>query len=345
MRARRVHLSKRHPFDGEGLFRPVSVGTIETSAGAFRAPRPSRENWIDPSMPKRTSHRGFTLVEMLAVVGVIAVLLAILLPAINIARRNAVWGTSQANLRQIGQLVALYAGDNRESIPATAFDYSASAAPGKPRSASPPGVNPPLGPLNVGSWADLLWTSGKFGPVVNVAGSASGWDYRFDSPDAALYASGWDGVNPFRSAEVIREVPPGGTGATPFGTGATSEELGDPGYFGGNPFFDARPPTGARPYSGNWWTTGQIRRPDASMYCCDSNLGEILEVNDGTLDPTNPNLNLVGAEFRYTGKQILMLFLDGGVGTFSEWGNLDELEKEQGVRVLGLDQRSYFPNP
>jgi hypothetical protein len=40
-----------------------------------------------------------------------------------------------------------------------------------------------------------------------------------------------------------------------------------------------------------------------------------------------------------------MLFLDGGVGTLSEWGSLEELEKEQDVRVLGLDQRSYFPNP
>jgi len=281
---------------------------------------------------------------MLAVVGVIAVLLAILLPALNIARRNAIWASSQANLRQVGQLIALYATDNREWIPATAFDYRGSAAPGKPRSASPPGVNAPIGDLNYGSWTDLLWTSGKFGPLVNVSEAASSWDYRFDSPDAALYASGWDGVNPFRSKEVIQSSA-GGTGATPFGTGATVEELGDPGYFGGNPFFDARPPTATRPYSGNWWTTGQIRRPEASMYCCDSNIGEILEVNDGTLNPSNPNLNLVGTEFRYSGRQILMLFLDGNVGTYSPWQDLRELEREQGVRVLGLDRRSYFAAP
>jgi len=294
-------------------------------------------------MPKRTSHRGFTLVEMLAVVGVIAVLQAILLPAINIARRNAVWGTSQANLRQIGQLIALYAGDNRESIPATAFDYSASAAPGKPRSASPPGVNPPLGPLNVGSWADLLWTSGKFGPVVNVAGSASGWDYRFDSPDAALYASGWDGVNPFRSAEVIREVPPGGTGATPFGTGATSEELGDPGYFGGNPFFDARPADPTRPWAGRYWTMGEIKSPATSMYLMDSNIGELLTVNDPTLNVDNPNLQLTGVDWRYPGGVTNCLFLDGRVDSFSEWDTLKELEKDFKVRVFSLDQRSFFP--
>lgn len=295
-------------------------------------------------MHQRTNHRGFTIVEMLAVIGVIAVLLAILLPAIGAARRSALWGTSQSNLRQVGQLLTLYIQENRDTIAPTAFDYTASAAPGKVRSASPPGVAPPIGAAGVGSWTDILWTAGKLGPTLNLSATASTWDYRFDSPDAALYASGWSGSDPFRSAETLQK-PAGGDGATPFGSGATADELGSPGYFGGNPFFDARPPTSARPYSGNWWTTGQIRRPDASMYCCDSNLGEILEVNDGTLNPLNPNLDLVGAEFRYTGKQILMLFLDGGVGTLSEWGSLEELEKEQDVRVLGLDQRSYFPNP
>jgi prepilin-type N-terminal cleavage/methylation domain-containing protein len=53
-------------------------------------------------MHQRTNHRGFTIVEMLAVIGVIAVLLAILLPAIGAARRSALWGTSQSNLRQVG---------------------------------------------------------------------------------------------------------------------------------------------------------------------------------------------------------------------------------------------------
>ena len=49
-----------------------------------------------------TIRRGITIVEMLVVISVIAVLLGILLPALNVARRNALWATSQANLREIG---------------------------------------------------------------------------------------------------------------------------------------------------------------------------------------------------------------------------------------------------
>jgi hypothetical protein len=39
-----------------------------------------------------------------------------------------------------------------------------------------------------------------------------------------------------------------------------------------------------------------------------------------------------------------MLFLDGHVDTVGQWDGLRELEKELGVRVLGLDKRSFFTN-
>lgn len=297
-------------------------------------------------MKNPTRTRGLTIVEMLAVIGVIAVLLAILLPAISLARRNALWGTSQANLRQVGQLVVLYAGENRETVVPTAFDYSASIAPGKVRTASPVGAQPPVGPISVGSWADILWTTGKFGPIApgTIDGNPINWDYRYDSPDRVLYQSGWEQKNVFRSAEVLLE-PTGADGseATPFGPGAGPTEKGDPGYFGGNPFFDARPPTPTRPYSGNYYAMGQIKRPEASMYLADCAIGELLGINDANLDPNNPNLDLVGVEWRYSGENCLMLFLDGHVGTYSRWENLEELEKDLGVRVLQLDRRNFYP--
>ena len=140
-------------------------------------------------MHQRPKHRGFTIVEMLAVIGVIVVLLAILVPTISSARRSALWGTSQSNLKQVGQLLMLYVQENRDAIAPTAFDYSTSLAPGKVRSASPASTTPPIGPLSVGTWTDILWTTGKLGPTLNVADTAANWDYRFDSPDAALYAS------------------------------------------------------------------------------------------------------------------------------------------------------------
>ena len=300
-------------------------------------------------MHQRSTPRGFTIVEMLAVVGIIALLLAILLPALSSAQKNARWAKSQTNLRSVGQLLELYIQDNRDIIAPTAFDYAPNNSTteidraGKVRSPSPVGATPPIGELYAGTWSDILWSTAKpaFGPVLNISESASPWDYRFDSPDAALYSSGWLGPNPFRSEEELQK-PAGGDGATPFGTGALTSERGDPGYFGGNPFFDGRAATVARPNSGKFWARGQIKRPSASMYLTDSNLGELLEVNNTNWDPTNPNLDLVGVEWRYTGKNCIMLMLDGHVETRGQWDNLKDLELELGVRVLGLDQNVFF---
>ena len=61
--------------------------------------------------------KGFTLLESLVVVGIIAVLAAILLPALSAARRNARRHLCFNNLRQIGLAFQMYADDWYHSYP------------------------------------------------------------------------------------------------------------------------------------------------------------------------------------------------------------------------------------
>jgi prepilin-type N-terminal cleavage/methylation domain-containing protein/prepilin-type processing-associated H-X9-DG protein len=70
----------------------------------------------------RPKEHGFSLVELLVVIGVIGLLLALLLPTLVAARRDANQIACEANLRSIGQGLAIYENENNGCIPA-AYSY------------------------------------------------------------------------------------------------------------------------------------------------------------------------------------------------------------------------------
>lgn len=63
------------------------------------------------------ARRGFTVVELVVVIGVIAVLLAIILPTTAAVRASARASHCQSNLRQLGLAAAAYAAQNKERYP------------------------------------------------------------------------------------------------------------------------------------------------------------------------------------------------------------------------------------
>ncbi|MDB5354773.1 MAG: putative major pilin subunit [Phycisphaerales bacterium] len=93
------------------------------------------------------SRGAFTLVELLVVIGIITVLIAILLPALQGARKQAQRIKCQSNFRNILMGIQMYLGENKAYLPAPNWDGMAGGAVYKfgwlyetPPKSNPPGV-------------------------------------------------------------------------------------------------------------------------------------------------------------------------------------------------------------
>ncbi len=134
---------------------------------------------MNPNMTPHTARQsdpkvGFTLIELLVVIAIIAILAAMLLPALAAAKDNAMKTTCCNNLKSMGQANRIYCDDNRDYMAFPNWDGGTANQPGGgwlyALSPQTGGIPDPFlavygGSANAPSGSDSAWKSGLWFPT------------------------------------------------------------------------------------------------------------------------------------------------------------------------------------
>ncbi|HZZ44227.1 MAG TPA: type II secretion system protein [Tepidisphaeraceae bacterium] len=194
-------------------------------------------------MSKR--RRGFTLVELLVVIGIIALLISILLPALSSARKAAATVKCASSLREIGNAMQMYSLDNK--------GY---AAPGKLIGVYNGVTNP--------FWFNFL---AKYVTKTKLGNAATNGQDVADAQHTVLWGCpAWDGYTAYSTyAGAANQTQPGyGLNGCPEytstypGTGITLGD--DAATSSGSPEYVNKASNGITPGTGTDWSNPSVKK-------------------------------------------------------------------------------------
>ena len=314
-------------------------------------------------MKKQPFQRAFTIVEILVVVSIIAVLVSFLMVALSGSQDAAKTAKVNVKLKEIGQWMSLWSGENNDRVLPSQFDYIDEAAAGTPitirRDANAPDDNANDAMTRgqyQGTWADILWTDNNMHQTFGLRDTYDENDsmatlrWESDSPDNDIYDVHKSFSHPFRSTF----------------NNTTGPDADYPGYFAANDFFDARSDNDADGDTSStldkYYTYSMLHSPGRSVYLVDSKTGTTISdepepwvATAGTVDGPIHQDSLNEAceiDFRY-GDECLMLMLDGSIQRVARWSErgpsdpippgFDPTLYGQGIRVHQLTRRKPTP--